>query len=600
MLMRYLCMLVVLLVLCRVQAEPESVNSDLVLNKVERGIDVSSHLIKISTSITIENTGKTTANHFVYVLDPYLQNHEAYVGATLKGEDDKLKVKKKQTTIKGQKNVYYHVDLSSGIEPGKTAVVELEEIYTHALQAYPSQIAQSEKQYVVFSTNLYLFSPYRAISQSAVVTCASSNIEFYTKKKPVSQAETSINYGPYPNKEPFTAEELKVHFENNSPFLTVTNMERVIEISHWGNIAVEEHFQVTHSGATLKGPFSRYDYQRNQDGVSSIKSFKTILPAAARDVYYRDEIGNISTSHLKEMDDSVELELRPRFPLFGGWKTQYYIGYNVPSYEYLYNKGDKYLLKMRLMDHVFDDQIVDHLTVKIILPEGSKNIKLRAPFEIVHGKRQLHFTYLDTIGRPVIVLHKNNLVEQHIQDFELSYSFQKFLLLQEPLLVVGAFYLLFLVVIIYVRLDFSITKDEAKESKMRIASLIEEVQSSHDKRSALYQAYDDATNKFKSNKEASVFQTSRKKIDSDYKQLTQRIHTLQATLKEEGAEAAEKVAELQKLDSQYKELINQAINYAEKLINNKMNKQAYIESEPAISKKRAEINQKMEALSSSL
>ncbi|XP_014781334.1 dolichyl-diphosphooligosaccharide--protein glycosyltransferase subunit 1 [Octopus bimaculoides] len=600
MLMRYLCMLLVLLVLCRVQAEPESVNSDLVLNKVERGIDVSSHLIKISTSMTIENTGKTTANHFVYVLDPYLQNHEAYVGATLKSEDDKLKVKKKQTTIKGQKNIYYQIDLSSGIEPGKTAVVELEEIYTHALQAYPSQIAQSEKQYVVFSTNLYLFSPYRVISQSAVVTCASSNIEFYTKKKPVSQAETSINYGPYPNKEPFTAEELKVHFENNSPFLTVTYMERVIEISHWGNIAVEEHFQVAHSGATLKGPFSRYDYQRNQDGVSSIKSFKTILPAAARDVYYRDEIGNISTSHLKEMDDSVELELRPRFPLFGGWKTQYYIGYNVPSYEYLYNKGDKYLLKMRLMDHVFDDQIVDHLTVKIILPEGSKNIKLKAPFEVVHGKRQLHFTYLDTIGRPVIVLHKSNLVEQHIQDFELGYSFQKFLLLQEPLLVVGAFYLLFLVVIIYVRLDFSITKDEAKESKMRIASLIEEVQSSHDKRSALYQTYDDATNKFKSNKEASVFQTSRKKIDSDYKQLTQRIHTLQATLKEEGAEAAEKVAELQKLDSQYKELINQAINYAEKLINNKMNKQAYIESEPAISKKRAEINQRMEVLSSSL
>lgn len=39
------------------------------------------------------------------------------------------------------------------------------------------------------------------------------------------------------------------------------------------------------------------------------------------------------------MEDSVELELRPRFPLFGGWKTKYYIGYNVPSYEYLFNKG---------------------------------------------------------------------------------------------------------------------------------------------------------------------------------------------------------------------------------------------------------------------
>ena len=67
---------------------------------------------------------------------------------------------------------------------------------------------------------------------------------------------------------------MKLHFENNSPFLTVTNLERVIELSHWGNIAVEEHIDMRHSGALLKGPFSRYDYQRSQDGASSIKSFK--------------------------------------------------------------------------------------------------------------------------------------------------------------------------------------------------------------------------------------------------------------------------------------------------------------------------------------
>ena len=33
------------------------------------------------------------------------------------------------------------------------------------------------------------------------------------------------------------------------------------------------------------------------------------------------------------MEDASELEIRPRFPLFGGWKTKYYIGYNIPSYE---------------------------------------------------------------------------------------------------------------------------------------------------------------------------------------------------------------------------------------------------------------------------
>lgn len=67
---------------------------------------------------------------------------------------------------------------------------------------------------------------------------------------------------------------MSVHYENNSPFLTVTTMERIIEVSHWGNIAVEETIDILHSGAELKGSFSRYDYQRSQDGAASIKSFK--------------------------------------------------------------------------------------------------------------------------------------------------------------------------------------------------------------------------------------------------------------------------------------------------------------------------------------
>ena len=89
----------------------------------------------------------------------------------------------------------------------------------------------------------------------------------------------------------------------------------------------------------FQGTFSRYDYQRTPTHAA-IKSFKVALPASARDVYYRDAIGNISTSNLLVQDDVVEVELRPRFPLFGGWKTEYYIGYNVPAYEYLFNHGE--------------------------------------------------------------------------------------------------------------------------------------------------------------------------------------------------------------------------------------------------------------------
>lgn len=39
---------------------------------------------------------------------------------------------------------------------------------------------------------------------------------------------------------------------------------------------------------------------------------------------------------------------------------------------YFCSTGDQYALKMRLVDHVYDDQVIDQLTVKLILPEGAR------------------------------------------------------------------------------------------------------------------------------------------------------------------------------------------------------------------------------------
>ena len=51
---------------------------------------------------------------------------------------------------------------------------------------------------------------------------------------------------------------------------------------------------------------------------------------SAHDIYYRDEIGNISTSAVTFTSDAVQLQLVPRYVLFGGWKAAFCTGYNVP------------------------------------------------------------------------------------------------------------------------------------------------------------------------------------------------------------------------------------------------------------------------------
>uniref|UniRef100_A0A6Q2X5S8 Dolichyl-diphosphooligosaccharide--protein glycosyltransferase subunit 1 n=1 Tax=Esox lucius TaxID=8010 RepID=A0A6Q2X5S8_ESOLU len=570
----------------------------LVNEEVKRTVDLSTHLAKITAEILLSNQGDSAVHSFILAVESDLAPHLAYIGASVKGdEEEDGMLELKQTAIQGQSGEFYKVQLPSSLGAGAKLRVKVETVFSHVLRPFPTHITQAERQLVVFQGNHYLFSPYPTRSQTTRVRLASKTVETYTKLGNPSKSDDAIEYGPFRDVAPFSEDTMKVHYENNTPFLTISSITRTIEVSHWGNIAVEETIDLRHTGAFLKGPFSRYDYQRQSDsGISSVKSFKTILPASAQDVYYRDEIGNISTSHLQVLEDSVEVEVRPRFPLFGGWKTHYIIGYNLPSYEYLYTLGDQYALKMRLVDHVYDDQVIDSLTVKLILPEGARNIHVETPYPIDRVPDQLHYTYLDTFGRPVLVASKTNLVEQHIQDIVVHYTFNKILMLQEPLLVVGAFYILFFTVIIYVRLDFSITKDPAAEVRMKVASITEQVLTLVNKRLGLYRHMDEVVNRYKQSRDAGALNSGRKTLEADHRTLTNDISSLQARLKAEGSDLADKVGEVQKLDGQVKELVCRSCQEAERLVAGKVKKEAYIENEKNLASKRLDLVTRIDSL----
>lgn len=103
-----------------------------------------------------------------------------------------------------------------------------------------------------FVGNHYVYSPYTVKKQSTKVTLSSRNIESFSKLKPYSQSDNIISFGPYENIVPYSQSELIAHYENNSPFLTITKLDRLIEVSHWGNVAVEEKIEIVHTGAKLK------------------------------------------------------------------------------------------------------------------------------------------------------------------------------------------------------------------------------------------------------------------------------------------------------------------------------------------------------------
>lgn len=472
-------------------------SSTIVNRKVERTIDVTSQLVKVTCRFQVENNGKDPLTSYDVQYEASSADRLAHIGASIEKQPVTVTAAKQSS---GASKTWV-VNLGErAIAPGSVGAIDVEAVFTQLLTPFPAEISQSEKQLVLFSANHYVDTPYLTKTQTTKVKLpVRSAVESFSKLKPSAQSADTITYGPYENIAGGTQSKMEVHFENSSPFLTVTLFERTIEISHWASvISVTEDIDIRHTGAQLKGSFSRYEYQRESgSGSSSVKNFKTKLPKSAFDVYYRDEIGNISTSNLKKTSSNVVVDLRPRFPLFGGWKTHYILGYSVPASDYLFNDGNQLILRMPFVSHIYDNMMIEDATVKVVLPEGASDVKLRLPFSITREKDQVLKSYLDTFGRTVIVLKKSNLVENHIQDFEIHYSYNRLLMLQEPLLIVGALFLLCLVIVIYVRLDFNLTKNPIRDLSSKVSLLLEMILNHHDKRATLYGQYDQATSRYK-------------------------------------------------------------------------------------------------------
>jgi len=184
---------------------------------------------------------------------------------------------------------------------------------------------------------------------------------------PPCPTDDTITYGPYDNLKPFSHSPMMVHFENNKPFLTIPRLNREIDISHWGRVSIEETHHWRNDGAELKGGFSRYEYQINPvgSGHAAIKEIELRVPKNSEEVYYRDHIGNISTSHWHD----TKVQIQPRFPIFGGWQTKFCWGYLIPTEQVLFHSADdatRFTLNITVGPDFGEDIIVDYERVRLL------------------------------------------------------------------------------------------------------------------------------------------------------------------------------------------------------------------------------------------
>ncbi|CAA2970835.1 dolichyl-diphosphooligosaccharide--glycosyltransferase subunit 1B [Olea europaea subsp. europaea] len=440
-------------------------SSNLQILTAERRIDLTSHIVRVYLTLKVENTGEAPAAEVLLAFSPAQFDHLALVKAAAA-----VGKKKKKTYLPLEVNPSDHPDAPNGtkyysislLKPlGKAESITLEILYmlTHSLEPFPAEISQSESQLVYYHDSAVILSPYHIKQQASMVKTPTSKVESFTRVEPTDRSGTELRYGPYEDRHPYSYSPVIIHLENNNAFAVVEELEREIEISHWGSIQVTEHYKLAHAGARHRGIFSRVEYQSRPSisGVSSFKHLLAELPPRVHSVYYRDDIGNISSSRLRTNSKKSELLIEPRYPLFGGWKATFIIGYGVPLQDFLFESdgGSRYL------NYTFgcplSETVVDKLTIKVVLPEGSKNPSAKAPFT-VEQSMETKYSYLDVIGRTVVVLEKKNVVPEHNVPFQVYYNFNPMFMLAEPLMLVSAFFLFFIACIAYLHMDLSIRK----------------------------------------------------------------------------------------------------------------------------------------------
>lgn len=251
----------------------------------------------------------------------------------------------------------------------------------------PASIAQQENQFVVYEFSAYCQSAYVTLKQKTEVKFGTANIKEHTilpgaKGAPESPQKqgSKFTYGTYGEVPAGAFEPVKVRYEFTKPLIHVSRLERDVEVSHWGgNVAFEERYTLHNRAANLTKQFSRVEWASQQyynPPTTAIKELKFPLRVGSLTPYFTDVIGNVSTSRFRSNKREANLEIKPRYPIFGGWNYPFRVGWDADIKKFLrkLSGGEGYVLNVPFLEGPKQPEGIEyeHVVLRVILPEGAE------------------------------------------------------------------------------------------------------------------------------------------------------------------------------------------------------------------------------------
>ncbi|KAG9037725.1 dolichyl-diphosphooligosaccharide--protein glycosyltransferase subunit 1 [Tulasnella sp. JGI-2019a] len=460
---------------------------------IVRSVDLGGATTQVTTTYQVRAL-KDGSQQYFFTLSAGDAARTSWMEAKLKGGSSPLKL---ESTHAADNVFLYGVTLPKPLKVNETATLALHTLQSHASTPLPATIRQSEPLYLKYESDLYILSSYNTVIQRLKLRTPTQKVKEYSSPSsskyasgdsmPYTKSATTVTYGPFRGVPSWTdatfqndaKEQVTVHYELDSPYTTIKTLKRAAEISHWGsNLNIQDNIWLKNEGARLKGHFSRLEHikQKVHTGTSQphvLTDLVLHLPSGVRDPYIYDVIGNVSTSkfrpalprrqtasslsRLSPLERPSLLEMKPRYPLMGGWNYTFTMGYDLPLQEWAGYDQEKgaYVVAVPFLTPL-PGATFDDVETKIILPEGAKLLEHRLPFPVDSEQEDKVLTYLDSVGRPSISFRKFNCTNEHAGMIYIVYSVDAKAHMQKPFTVAAAAFGVFMLAMSLRRLDFTI------------------------------------------------------------------------------------------------------------------------------------------------
>ena len=440
-----------LILIISIQTISSASSGEFTIEEVKRTINLKESIITVENQIKIKKLSYQDTFHYVVPKN----NTNSLIRIT--AQEIYGKKLEMQKVSDDQFYDYYDIILQGSEE------IKVNEDYFEKLQFKPKNIYIKEDQLELYLDTINLVSPYSVKSTTTYVILPSEKTKLikYTKTNS-NQSGEKIIYHLTEEVLPFATKKLSIHYLNNKPLMVFNYATKTYQVSHWGNIAVTEEYQLENIGAKLIGEFGRIDYDEGlTGGKNAMRKIRAKLPLRSWGLWYRDEIGNVSTSVARREMNDVDLELTPRFPILGGWKSNYDIGYNLPTkFHVKTNNRGNYMVNLTF-GMPYTNMLARNYTVKVILPEGADNIKVKLPIETNYQvEYDKEYGCLDLFGRKSVIIKLINMYDVYNTNIFITYDYQWTMLFVKPIILIAYFIILFVILIIYSRANISLSRKQ--------------------------------------------------------------------------------------------------------------------------------------------